>query len=156
MDLRAYFTIYLSSLDFAEGGRPLPFENQQIALADTNQLRHSLPYIQILNFIPLSGSLMLHVTSITPLLQWITLLTLSSNFDWNIMGDVGDKVVLVGQQVRKTGGDEVKAVLEKIILFDAIDGKISASIFDQEIFEFFCLWRYTSQIMLDAVREFTY
>ena len=72
------------------------------------------------------------------------------------MGNVGDKVVLVGQQVRKTGGDEVKAVLEKIILFDAIDGKISASIFDQEIFEFFCLWRYTSQIMLDAVREFTY
>lgn len=72
------------------------------------------------------------------------------------MGDVGDKVVLVGQQVRKTGGDEVKTVLEKIVLFDGIDGKVGATILDQEVFELFRLWRYTSQIMLDAVREFTY
>jgi hypothetical protein len=65
---------------------------------------------------------MLHVTTITPLLQRIALLPLPSHLGWQIVCNVRNEIVFVCEKIGQAGGDEVEAILEKFILFNYIFG----------------------------------
>jgi len=94
--------------------------------------------MQVLNFVPLLGSAMLHVAFVGTLLQRVDL-SFPPHIGGAVVATVCDEIVLVGDHVGETFRDQIQRSVKQIFLLNGRISNVSPTVLTECVFELFDL-----------------